>query len=65
MLNEFNKPGFPGGHIANGSVIVVKDHFVYILHGNNKVQKRFVCYILQYLMNVQKLFQTLLKIFQD
>ena len=35
---------FPGGHIANGSVIVVKDHFVYMLHGNNKVQKKFVYY---------------------
>ena len=44
MHEELNKPGFPGGHIANGSVIVVKDHFVYILHGNNKVQKRFVYY---------------------
>ena len=42
MHQEHNKPGFPGGHIANGSVIVVKDHFVYILHGNYKVQKRFV-----------------------
>ena len=29
-LKEYDKPGYPAGHIANGSVIVIKDHLVYI-----------------------------------
>ena len=30
LLKEYDKPGYPAGHIANGSVIVIKDHLVYI-----------------------------------
>ena len=29
-LEEYDKLGYPAGHIANGSVIVIKDHLVYI-----------------------------------
>ena len=41
MYPEHNKSGFPGGHIANGSVLAVKDHFLYIVHGNTTYQKKY------------------------
>ena len=41
MYPEHNKRGFPGGHIANGSVLAVKDHFLYIVHGNTTYQKKY------------------------